>query len=73
MAYTDKGKHMVDAAHARTDLHIFAAITKLLEGSLVTSDCRASSAKILRICEDEKERCLRRYDAAIKKAGGGTP
>lgn len=72
MAYTDAGKKMVEAARALSDLHMFGAIAVLLENSLVTSDCYAASSKILKICADERAKCLRRYDTAIKRAGGGT-
>ena len=72
MAYTDKGKAMVEAAEAHSDLNIFYAIKALMENSLVTSNCHAAEARIIKICDAESAKCLRRFDAAIKKAGGGT-
>lgn len=72
MAYTAAGNEMIKAAKALSDLNFFGAITVLLESSLVTSDCHKASEKISRICNAEIKKCQRRYDAAIKKAGGGT-
>ncbi len=72
MAYTAAGNEMIKAARALSDLNLFGAITVLLESSLVTSDCHEASAKILRICNAEINKCLRRHETAIKKAGGGT-
>lgn len=72
MPYTDKGRHIVNASVARSDLNIFAAVMALMESSLVSSDCYAAEARIVKICKAEQSKCLSRYDAAIKKAGGGT-
>ena len=72
MAYTKSGEEMKKAAKAMSDLHMFAAIIALLENGLITADCYMASEKIRRICNIEKGKCLRRHDAAIKKAGGGT-
>lgn len=72
MTYTAKGKAMIAAAAAHSDLNLFAAVAALMESSLVTSDCHGAEAKIAKICKKEQQKCLRRYDAAIKRAGGGT-
>lgn len=72
MAYTPAGKKMIDAAKAHTDLNVFGLIEILLESSLITADCTAAANKIRKICNDEMLRCLRRYDRAIRDAGGGT-
>jgi len=72
MAYTAAGNEMVKAAQAHADMNLFEAIDVLLEGGLVSAECYAATEKIRKICADEKARCLRRYDRAIKRAGGGT-
>lgn len=72
MAYTEKGKAIKEAAVARSDLNLFAAVAALMESSLVSSDCYAAEARIVRICQAEQAKCLRRYDRAIAKAEGGT-
>lgn len=72
MTYTEKGKHMVEAAKAHSDLNLFAAVAALMESSLVSSDCYGAESRIVRICQAEQAKCLARYDRAIAKAGGGT-
>jgi hypothetical protein len=72
MAYTKSGKAMLEAATARSDLNMFAAVTALMENSLVSSNCYAAEQRIIKICQAEQSKCLARFDAAIKKAGGGT-
>jgi hypothetical protein len=36
-----------------------------MEGSLLTSDCFAAEARIVKICRDEAQKCLVRYDRAL--------
>jgi hypothetical protein len=64
-------RHIKLAAVARSDLNIFAAVMALMESSLVSSDCHGAEARILSICRAEQQKCLRRYDTAVEKAGGG--
>lgn len=72
MTYTVIGKHIVSAARASADLHIFAAVAALMESSLVSSDCERAEFKIIEICKREQAKCLARYDRAVAKADGGT-
>ena len=72
MAYTPKGRGIVTAAEAYSDLNVFAAVAALMESSLVSSNCHAAEARIVRICQAEQQKCLARYDRAVTKAGGGT-
>ncbi|MCO5129783.1 MAG: hypothetical protein M9932_04370 [Xanthobacteraceae bacterium] len=54
-----------EAAKARSDLTMFAAIQALCERSLFSSySCRAE-AEIVRICKIEQANCIKRYDSAI--------
>lgn len=72
MAYTEKGRHIKDAAEAHSDLNIFAAVAALMESSLVSSNCFGAESRIVHICHTEQAKCIARYDKAIAKAGGGT-
>lgn len=55
------------AARAMSDLHMFAAIAVLCESSLITVDHQPAYFRINRICRDEQQKALRRYDRAIAK------
>jgi len=72
MAYTDKGKLMGQAAEAHSDLNMFHAVMALMESGLLSSDCNTAAERIIKICQAESAKCLRRFDAAIGKAGGGS-
>lgn len=60
----ERAKRVRAAAEAHTDLNIFAAIVVLLESSLTSAHCNGAEVRIIRICQAEQEKCLRRYDAA---------
>jgi hypothetical protein len=62
---------IIAAATARTDLNIFEAVVRLVEGGMVGSDCYRAAERIVSISRAEQQKCLRRYDAALMKAGGG--
>lgn len=65
----DRKKAISEAAGAHTDLNIFAAVVTLLEGGhLYTSQGTDSAQRIIRICQAEQAKCLRRYDAATARA-----
>ena len=59
---------VIDAAEARSDLNIFAAVQALMEHSLLTSKRFRAEATIVRICRREQQRCLHDYDRAIARA-----
>ena len=63
---TDAIKDAVEkGAEAHTDLVIFDAIENLLDSSLVTTETQSAADRIIAICQKEKARCLKRYDAAV--------
>lgn len=49
---------------AHTDLNIFAAVERLMEGGLVSSDSQPDDFKMIRMAQAAQRRCLARYDAA---------
>ena len=63
-------KHMTtqDAAEvmarAHTDLNIFAAVERIMEGGLVSSDSQPDDFKMIRMAQSAQRRCLARYEAA---------
>jgi hypothetical protein len=59
---------MQEAADAVSDLNIFAAVVKIMEGSLVTAACFPSAQRIIKLAIAEQQRCLKRYDKARAKA-----
>lgn len=53
------------AARAHTDLNVFHAIIKLLEGGLISSESYPNADRIITICKKEAAKCLQRYDKAL--------
>jgi hypothetical protein len=72
MPYTDKGKHIKEAAEAHSDLNIFAGIVALLEGGTLSTDSQDIEFRIIAICQRAQQKCLARFDRSVAKAGGGT-
>ena len=60
--------HVIAASEAHCDLNIFAAVQALMENSLVTARSYTTEQRIIKICREEQQRCLRRYDRAISLA-----
>lgn len=56
-----------DVAKAMSDLNIFAGIQALMESSLTSTTCQRSESRIVKICLEEQQRCLKRYDKAMVK------
>ena len=56
-----------EAARAHTDLNIFHAVINLMDGGFVSAPAGPDAQRIVRLCRDAAERCLRRYDAALAK------
>lgn len=62
------------AAEAHSDLNVFAAITTILEGGHIYNSDEVtlrSVDRILKICRDQQQRCLREYDLACALASKG--
>ena len=56
------------AAKSHTDLSIFVAIVKILEGGCIyTASGQRMASRIIKLCEAESTRQLRIYDAAMKE------
>lgn len=57
------------AARHHTTLNTFASIVRILEGGTVYDEkAHGTARKIIKLCQDEEQRQLARYDAAIQKA-----
>lgn len=56
-----------DAAVAYSDLNMFAAVQALMENSLVSTPRFATEGRIVKLCKNEQQRCLRDYDRAMAK------
>lgn len=54
-----------EAARAHTDLNIFAAVAAMLEGGTVSADAQPYDFRVITICQQAEQQCLRRYDRAI--------
>lgn len=65
------------AADANAYLHVWDAIVSILEGEASPGrlDSRAynASAKIIKICHEQQQRCLTIYDREIDKLRGVKP
>lgn len=63
------------AAHAHTNLNIFAAIASILEGGTIYGSRTAQSTaqKIIRLCNEEGMRQLRTYDKTAAPPVDGRP
>ena len=62
-----------DAAEAHTNLNIYAAVVTILEGGHLYGAADGGSGlpaqfKIIRICQVEQAKWLRKYDAAIARS-----
>ncbi len=65
----EKAKIIKEAAHAHSDLNMFAIIVSLLEGGHVyRPESHPAAEKIIKICKAEQQKCLRAHDAAIRAA-----
>jgi len=62
-----------NAAEALSDLNTFGIIVSILEGGHIHSPSHAAASRIIKICLDEQQRCLGRYDREMAKAGVPTP
>jgi hypothetical protein len=62
-----------EAAVARSDLNIFAAVVALLEGGTVSADANPDDFAVIKRCQSAQQRCLRRYDRALEKLGSAHP
>jgi hypothetical protein len=51
-------------AEAHTDMNLFAAVERLMEGGLVSSDAQPDDFKIIKAAQDAGRRAFRRYEAA---------
>ena len=58
----DQAQALRDAARAHTDLHIFAMIQDLCEGSFVSSKSLSAAWKIISVCRSQRLICCDRYD-----------
>ncbi len=72
MTPDERKRVIAEAAGAHTNLNIFAAVVTLLEGGHLygANDALGDTAqnRIIRICQSEQARWLRKYDAATAKA-----
>ena len=53
-----------ELATAHSDLNIFAAVQRLMESSLISTENFADEARIVSLAKAAQEKCLARYDAA---------
>lgn len=53
-----------EAAVALSDLNIFYAVIALMDGGFVHAPSYAAAARIIKLCQSEAGRCLKRYDHA---------
>ncbi len=58
---------VVEASKAHCDLNILYGVIALLEGGTMTANCQTSVQRIITICQNEGQRCLRRYDKARER------
>lgn len=58
-----------EAAAALSDLNVLASIVAILEGGTVSADVQPTDFKIIKICQAEMNRCLRRFDRACAALG----
>jgi hypothetical protein len=62
MAKKSKEHLITEAAEVHSNLNAFSIVVALLEGGHVTAPSYRAAARIIKICKDEQQRCLRRYD-----------
>jgi hypothetical protein len=68
MSATNYAKLAEVAAEHHSTLSVFAAVTELMEGALVYDPAAyATAQRIIRLCRQERQRQLKKYDAAIAK------
>jgi len=51
-------------------LYVFASVAGLLECGSVPVESDSAARRIIKICEAEQQRCLKRYDKEIAKIEG---
>ncbi len=72
MSDEERKRAVSAAAEAHTNLNIFASLVTILEGGHLTgaNDVvgHAAQDRIIRICQSEQSRWLRKYDAAMARA-----
>ena len=57
----------IEATECHTDLNVFAAVQKILEGGCIyTSSGDATAGKIIKLCLAEQQRQIRRYDRIME-------
>ena len=66
-----KKKIVETAICTNTDLYIFDVVQEIIEGSTRPRDSgsRKASELIIRICEREKSRLIKKHDLALTKLG----
>lgn len=67
----ERGKAIVNAAEALSDLNTFAIVVSILEGGHLHAPSYAAAQKVIGICQREQAKRLREHDRAVEKAGGG--
>jgi hypothetical protein len=61
---------VIEAAQHHSDLNVFHALVAILEGgTLYSQSAHRAAGRIIRICNEERQKQLRLYDAALRKAG----
>jgi len=58
-------KLVEEAADAHTDLCLFGTIQTILEGGNITGNGHASADRIIKICQQQMQVCLVRYDRLV--------
>ncbi len=59
---------LIEATECHTDLNIFAAVQRILEGGcLYTNSGDATAGRIIKLCLAEQQRQVRRYDKIMAK------
>ena len=61
---TTRDQELQNACRAHSNLIVFAAVVKLLEGGLLYSESFPTAEKIIALAKKEQQRCLALYDKA---------
>lgn len=58
-----------EAADAKSDLNIFAAVAAIMEGGTLSTDSQDDEFKFVAMSQRAQKRCLTRYDRAMDALG----
>lgn len=62
--YKKRAALLQEMTEARTDLNMFEGVVALLEGGTMSAGAQPYDFRIIDICREAQQKCLRRYDRA---------